>query len=119
MPNRLEVVRLGGVNGYAVLCFRGPVILENVTIFLSAVKREESFSNLILDFSEVPYIDSAALGGLVSAYVSRRKLGRSLLLAGLSDRVLKMMKITNIESLFVTFPTLEDAMGGLAQAGNA
>jgi anti-sigma B factor antagonist len=69
--------------------------------------------------SDVPYIDSSALGVLVSAYVSRQKLGMPLLLAGVSDRVSKMMKITSIESLFVTFPTLEDAIGALAQAGNA
>ena len=102
-----------------MLCFKGPVATANVSVFVTAVKREESFSNLILDSSEVPYIDSAALGALVSAYVSRQKLGRPLLLAGVSNRVLKMLKITNIESLFVTFPTLEEALGGLSQAGNA
>jgi len=30
-----------------------------------------------------------------------------------------MFKITNVESLFLTFPTLEEAIGGLTRAGAA
>jgi len=74
---------------------------------------------VILDLSDVPYIDSTALGALVSAYVSRQKLGRRVVLSGASERVSKMLKITSVESLFLTFPTLEDAIGGLTRAGAA
>jgi anti-anti-sigma regulatory factor len=74
MTGRLEVERWGPVKGYAVLCFKGPVTVENVSVFLSAVKRKESFQEFLIS-SDVPYIDSSALGVLVSAYVSRQKLG--------------------------------------------
>ena len=73
----------------------------------------------ILDLSDVPYIDSTALGALVSAYVSRQKLGRRVVLSGASERVSRMLKITSVESLFLTFPTLEDAIGDLKRAGTA
>src|SRR5213596_1390989 len=95
------------------------VSLENVSLFQGAIRREESFSTVILDLSDVPYIDSTALGALVSAYVSRQKLGRRVVLSGASERVSKMLKITSIESLFLTFPTLEDAIGDLKRAGTA
>ena len=74
---------------------------------------------MILDLSDVPYIDSTALGALVAAYVSRQKAGRRVVLSGVSERVLRMLKITRVESLFLTFSTLENAIGGLTRAGVA
>jgi len=88
-------------------------------LFQNAIRREESFSTVILDLSDVPYIDSTALGALVAAAVSRQKAGRRVVLSGVSERVLRMLKITRVESLFLTFPTLEDAIGGLTRAGVA
>jgi len=93
--------------------------MENVSIFVGAIRSEEDFASLILDFSDVPYIDSSALGALVSTYVSRQKVGKRITLAGISDQVSKLMEITNVKPLFVTFSTLEDAIGLLAHAGNA
>ena len=93
--------------------------MENVSAFQSAIRREESFSTVILDLSDVPYIDSTALGALVSAYVSRQKAGRRVVLSGISERVANMLKITNVESLFLVFPTLEEAISSLTRAGAA
>src|SRR5438876_12391699 len=92
------------------------VSLENVSLFQGAIRREESFSTVILDLSDVPYIDSTALGALVSPYVARQKVGRRVVLSGASERVSMMLIITSVESLFLTFPTLEDAIGDLQLA---
>ena len=119
VENTLHVERLGNLKGQSVLCFKGPLTVENVSLFQSAIRREESFSTVILDLSDVPYIDSTALGALVSAYVSRQKVGRRVVLSGASERVSRMLKITSVESLFLTFPTLEDAIGDLKRAGTA
>jgi len=117
--NTLQIERLGNVKGQSVLCLKGPLTIENVSLFQGAIRREESFSTVILDLSDVPYIDSTALGALVSAYVSRQKVGRRVVLSGASERVSRMLKITSVESLFLTFPTLEDAIGDLKRAGTA
>jgi len=117
--NTLQIERLGNVKGQSVLCLKGPLTMENLFLFQNAIRREEGFSTVILDLSDVPYIDSTALGALVAAYVSRQKAGRRVVLSGVSERVLRMLKITNVESLFLTFPTLEDAIDGLTRAGVA
>src|SRR5690242_64814 len=75
--NTLQIERLGNVKGQSVLCLKGPLTVENVSLFQSAIRREETFSTVILDLSDVPYIDSTALGALVSAYVSRLKEGKT------------------------------------------
>src|SRR5207244_12002443 len=108
--NMLQIERMGKFDGRSVLCCKGPLTIENVSLFQSAIRREETFSTVILDLSDVPYIDSTALGALVCAYVSRQKVGRRVVLSGASERVSKMLQITSVESLFLTFTSLDDAI---------
>ncbi len=42
-----------------------------------ATVRADASRALIIDFSNVPYVDSAGIGALVGAYVTRQKGGRS------------------------------------------
>lgn len=119
MVNKLEVARLGTVKGQTVLWFKGALTRDNDSLFLSAVRREDNFPTLVLDLTDVPYIDSTALGTLVSAYVSRHRMGRQVALSGLSDQVSKTLRITKVESLFLLFPTLEDALTRLDQVSDA
>lgn len=101
-----------------VLCLRGPLTAANLSSFQNAVQREAS-ATVILDFSDVPYIDSAGLGTLVTTYVTRHKSGRQMALSGVNERVLRLFEITNVEPLFLIFPTLADAVEGLTHAGQA
>ena len=115
MANKLEVARLGTVKGQSALWFKGALTRDNDSLFLGAVRREDSFSILILDLTDVPYIDSTALWTLVSAYVSRHRMGKQVALSGVSDHVSNTLKVTRVESLFLLFPTLEDALARLDQ----
>jgi anti-sigma B factor antagonist len=101
-----------------VLSLHGPLTLENVPPFLNAVRRETA-RTVILDMSGVPYLDSSGLGSLVTAYTSCQKAGRRVALTGVSPRVQKVFEITKVEPLFLTFPTLNDALEAFTYAGNA
>jgi len=92
--------------------------MENVAPFLNAVRREDA-ATVILDFSDVPYLDSSGLGSLVSACTSCAKAGRRVALTGVNKRVLKVFEITKIESVFLMFPTLGDALEAFTNAGTA
>jgi anti-sigma B factor antagonist len=115
----LTVERLGAIAGQGVLCLRGPLTMENVLPFQNAIRREEAAESVILDLSEVPYIDSSGLGSLVSAYISRQKTGRSVALSGVNERVFRLFEITKTESLFLMFETLDDAVAALSGAAQA
>ena len=102
-----------------VLTLCGPLTASNGAVFQNAMRREEPAELVILDFSEVPYVDSAGLGLLVSAHVSRQKSGHKMILSGINPRVQRLFEVTRVADLFLIFPTPEeaiDALGGAAEA---
>ena len=64
---------------------------------------------LILDLTEVPYIDSAGIGALVGAHVNHNKDGRRLALVGVAQRVGNSLKVAHVDSLFRFFDSLDAA----------
>jgi anti-sigma B factor antagonist len=92
----------------------GPLVLANLFGFQSKV-REDSSRALILDFTAVPLIDSAGIGALVGAYVSRQKDGRSLGLVGVNQRIHNALEVTRVQGLFHFFNSFADAEQAVAQ----
>lgn len=91
----------------------GPILISNFFQFQSMVRSDESRS-LILDLTQVPYVDSAGIGTLVGAYVSRQKEGRNLALAGVCDRVRGSLQVTRVEQFFKFYDTVEAAQSASA-----
>jgi anti-anti-sigma factor len=105
----LEIERLEGADGASVT-FRlhGPLLLGNFFSFQSMV-RNDNAQLLIVDVGDVPYIDSAGIGCLVGAHVSRENSGRKLIVVGISERLLNSLKATKVDQLFTFAATVEDA----------
>lgn len=115
----LRVERYDGVaDDQRILMLRGPITVETAPKFERAV-HDESADRLILDFSDVPFIDSVGLGSLVTAYVSHHKHGRCLVLTGIKPRVRKVMEVTRVGDFFMTFATTWEAVEALANTGTA
>jgi anti-sigma B factor antagonist len=107
LPITFEIV--SGVRpGQIVMVLKGPLTLRSLFSFQDAV-RAESSPELILDFSDVPYVDSAGLGAIVNAHISRSNSGRRLLLAGVPDRVLTMFRVARLDQVLAIFPNLQAA----------
>jgi anti-sigma B factor antagonist len=86
-------------NGQRMLRLTGPLVLNSFFAFQTLI-REDQTAMLVLDFSAVPYIDSAGIGALVGAYVNRQKTGRSLLLVGVQPRLRTALQVTKVEQFF-------------------
>ena len=63
----------------------------------------------ILDLTEVPYMDSAGLGLIVSHYVRCQGRGVRLVAAGVSPRVLQLFEMTKVDEFFPRIATVEEA----------
>jgi anti-sigma B factor antagonist len=58
---------------------------------------------LLLNLSEVSYIDSSGIGELVSGFTTVTNHGGSLKLVGLSKRVKDLLQITKLYTVFESF----------------
>lgn len=67
---------------------------------------------VVLDLSEVQFIDSSGLGAIVAA-MKHMGPSRKLALAGLTPTVEKVFRLTRMDSVFPVFSTLDGAIAEL------
>ena len=105
----LEIEKIEDASGDSLLLrLHGPLLLGNFFPLQSLVRGDTS-GLLIIDVSDMPYIDSAGIGCLVGAHVSREHSGRRLVIVGANERLLTSLKITKVDQLFTFAPTVDEA----------
>ena len=79
--------------------------------FKEAMRREvpDGPTSVILDLSQVVFIDSSGLGAIV-ATMKLLSPDRQLVLAGLNPAVDKVFRLTRMDKVFRIFMTLEEAL---------
>src|SRR5271156_557243 len=107
LPLQIEEIP-GSREGIRILRLSGPLTLANLFGFQSKLRADSSRA-LILDFTAVPLADSAGIGALVGAYVSRQKDGRTLGLVGVNQRIHQALEVTRVESFFRFYVTIAEA----------
>ncbi len=95
----LTIQGLSTADHSRILKLTAPLTISTLFEFQNLV-RADSSPKLILDFTNVPYVDSAGVGALVGAYVRHQKEGHSVTLAGVNDRVRGTLKVTQVEKFF-------------------
>lgn len=103
----------GNREGVRILQLKGSLNIHTVFTLQDALKNETSPA-LILDFSAVPFIDSAGLGALVAAHISSQKAMRKLAFAEMNTQVKALMDMTHVSQLFQSYSTVRDAEAGLS-----
>ena len=109
-------VRPGSSPDVAILKATGPLTIHNFFDF-QALSREQAARVLLVDLSDVPYIDSAALGSLVGVHVSRMNSAKRYAIVGANDRLQRMFEVTGVGQFLVTFPSADLALAQFANAG--
>jgi anti-sigma B factor antagonist len=104
----LRIEDLGTQNGKHTLRLIGPLTISTLFEFQNLVRA--SAGSMLVDMTQVPYIDSAGVGALVGAYVRHNKDGHGLTLAGVNERVRNILKGTRVEQFF----TYADSLPQLA-----
>ena len=109
MPNDpLTIEDIAGQDKSRLLRLSGPLVISNLFDFQNRV-RANTVERLILDFTNVPYVDSAGIGALVGAQVTHSKDGRSLALVGVNQRVRAALGVTRVEQFFKFYDKVDDA----------
>ena len=74
----------------------------------AAIKDDEK--QLVLNFAEVPYLDSTGLGEVVRSYTTLKKVGGTVKIANLSNKVKDLMMVTKLITVFETFESENEAV---------
>jgi anti-sigma B factor antagonist len=98
----------GSQPGHRILRLTGALVMTTMFQFQATVRADTSQS-LIVDFTNVPYVDSAGIGALVGAYVTRQHSGRTLSLVGVSERIHHALQVTRVEQFFKFFDSVAAA----------
>jgi anti-sigma B factor antagonist len=110
-------VQLG--DGLAVLSARGEIDYEGSPELQAGIERtiEEGCTRLVLDLSEVTFIDSTGVGVLVGALAKLEEVGGALAVVSTQDNVLRVFEITGLNRFLAIHDEREHALSALTLAG--
>ncbi|MEM7283944.1 MAG: STAS domain-containing protein [Pseudomonadota bacterium] len=75
---------------------------------------ESGVGTLVLDMSEVEFIDSSGLGAVVSCLKLVGSKGGKMSICGLQESTFSMFKLTRMDQVFSIYPTEEEALAAAA-----
>lgn len=70
----------------------------------------EGFRNIILDLSEVSFVDSSGLSGILVGNRLCKESNGTFALCGINNNVSKLIKISQLESILNIIPTTSEAI---------
>lgn len=80
-----------------------------ITASLNAIV-EKKPDRLVIDLSDVSYIDSAGLAALIQAMQKVEAYGGKFLVAGLQETVRSIFEISRLDQVFQVFPDVDTAL---------
>jgi anti-sigma B factor antagonist len=117
--DNLNIELLPGTSeGSRVLKLSGPFTLDAVFQFQGTI-RSHATAVTIIDLTDVPYMDSGALGSILGFHASCRREGRKYALVGVNDRVATLFKVSGVDNLLMSYDSVADAETALTNAASA
>jgi len=91
-----------------ILRLSGPFTIEGVDAFESAATTATE-PLIILDLTDVPYMDSCALGSLMGLHRPSESDRRQYAIVGASERVRAIFRVARVDDILVMFRTFDEA----------
>ena len=114
-------VRVTDEGNVRVVAARGEFVGGNETDALRealAKEAEQEAQRLLIDLADVTYLNSSALGVLISAHSNFSKRGGMLGLCNVSDGITNIFVITKLSQVFNVYGNREEGLAALS-AGEA
>lgn len=77
-------------------------------IIYEAIEEDKVF--IVVDLKNATWMNSSGLGMLISGLTTLRSSGGDLRLTNLSEKVRRPLEITKLESVFLTYNSVEEAV---------
>jgi anti-sigma B factor antagonist len=102
-------------SGCAVVVATGEIDLYTAPALRdSLIRAGESSSSIVIDLTEVTFLDSTGLGVMLGALGRARTTDRSVALVGPTDMVKRVLQITGLDQVFSTYARLDEALAARA-----
>jgi anti-sigma B factor antagonist len=98
----------GKREGIRILRLSGAFTLKNLFDF-QALFRGLTDPIVVIDLTEVPYMDSASVGAIMSVHTSCQRNKRQYALTNVCERILSLFQVVGIDGLLVMYPSVEEA----------
>ncbi|HUW84172.1 MAG TPA: STAS domain-containing protein [Phycisphaerae bacterium] len=117
MPEGKLHLKISRSNGVHVVHFADRKILEELSITeigeeLSNLVDSQPGIKLLLNFSSVDHLSSAALGMLITLNKRVTQANGALKLSNINAQIYEVFKITRLNKVFDIHPTAEEALAG-------
>jgi anti-sigma B factor antagonist len=95
-----------------ILVLRGKIDCTQSNLLYEAIDQacQASDKGIVIDLSEVPYVDSSALGVLVATRSRLSRASRPLKLCGLDSMVNRVFQASRLDRIFDIHPTRQEAL---------
>jgi anti-anti-sigma factor len=104
----LQIEMLDSPNGALLIKLTGPLTLRTLFEFQEAGRRDAA-RPVIIDIAQVPYMDSAGLGAIISIFASCQRTSRGFAIIGVTDRIRTLFQVTHCDGMLPCFDSLEAA----------
>lgn len=96
---------------YDVLAYRGEIDFDHsATVRKEIIESLDRGQHVLLDLSEVSYIDSSIIASLVQGLQHAKKKDLRVDLIGAKDHVLKVLQLTRMDEVFTLHESVAAAM---------
>lgn len=93
---------------YSVISLSGEIDLnESPNVRLQILKHIKQTGDLLVDLSQVEYIDSSGVASLVEGLQTARSQKLSFALLGVSDSAMQVLQLARLDSVFTIYDSLE------------
>ena len=106
----VDGVAVVGIEGRIVLGEESNALREKVKTLLSSGQKK-----IVLNMTNVSYIDSSGLGALVASHTSAKAQGANLRLANLGSKFQEILQVTKLVTVFEVFPSEAAAIGSFSK----
>ena len=107
---RIEKRKKGDV---LILDLKGKILIgDGIDVLRDSINNanQEKESKILLNFAEVPYLDSTGLGEVVRSYTTITKEGGKVKIVNLTNKVKDLLSVTKLLTVFDTFENEDEAI---------
>ena len=100
-------------NDVTIIDLKGKILMgEGIDELRNTIKEllENGVKKILLNFEDVPYLDSTGLGEVVRSYTSVKKADGQIKIVNLTNKVKDLLSVTKLITVFETFEDEDKAL---------